>query len=64
MTSATGIVALTLSLPVDVLMKSEPAIIATIEARPTLRSVLRSPVPRIVFMCAGPQAALNALTSS
>ena len=41
-------------------MKSEPAIIATIEARPTLRSVLRSPVPRIVFMCAGPQASLKA----
>ena len=41
------------SLPVDVLMKSAPAIIATQLARATLRSVIRSPVPRIAFMCAG-----------
>ncbi len=55
MTSETGSVAFTLSLPVDVLIKSAPAIIATQLARATLRSVIRSPVPRIAFMCAGPQ---------
>src|ERR1700728_254904 len=52
-TSETGRVALTASLPVDVLMKSEPAIIATTEARPTFRKVRRSPVPRMAFMRAG-----------
>jgi hypothetical protein len=46
-------------------MKSAPAIIATQLARATLRSVIKSPVPRIAFMCAlGPHASLNAATSS
>src|SRR5208337_4589558 len=63
-TRPTGKVALVGSLPVEVLMKSAPAIMATTLARPTLRSVSRSPVPRITFMCADPQACLNAATSS
>ena len=46
----TGSVALTASLPVEVLMKSAPAIIATIEARPTSRRLPSSPVARIAFM--------------
>ncbi len=50
MARPTGSVALTLSLPVEVLMKSAPAIIATIEASVTLRSVARSPVPRMTLM--------------
>src|SRR5467141_1236765 len=64
MTRLTGSVALTVSLPVDVFMKSAPAIIATTLARATLRSVSKSPVPRITFRCAGPQAFLNAAVSS
>ena len=44
-TRPTGSVALTGSLPVEVLMKSAPAIMATRLARATLRSVPRSPVP-------------------
>ncbi len=39
-------------------------LIATHDARPTLRSVLRSPVAMIDFMCTSPQASLNARTSS
>ena len=64
MTKPTGSVALIASLPVEVLMKSAPAIMATMLARATLRSVTRSPVPRITFMCADPQAALKVATSS
>ncbi len=64
MTRLTGSVALTASLPVEVLMKSEPAIIATIEARPTSRRLPSSPVARIAFMCASPQAARKARISS
>ena len=64
MARPTGSVALTLSLPVEVLMKSAPAIIATIEASMTLRSVARSPVPRITLRCASPQAARMATISS
>src|SRR5256885_16594522 len=63
-TTPTGSTALTGSLPVDVLMKSAPAIIATMLARATLVSVARSPVPRIAFMCARPQASRNARTSA
>ena len=63
MTRATGRVAFTPSLPVEVLMKSDPAIIAIMEARPTLRSVARSPVARMVFIWALPQAVLKAFTS-
>src|SRR5436190_1021370 len=63
-TTPTGSTAFTDSLPVDVLMKSAPAIIATMLARATLVSVARSPVPRIAFMCARPQASRNARTSA
>ncbi|MGY4452559.1 hypothetical protein ACVWZR_007219 [Bradyrhizobium sp. i1.3.1] len=62
--SVTGSVALTPSLPVEVLMKSAPAIMQTIDALATLRSVLRSPVARIVFRCASPQAARKSRTSA
>src|SRR6266581_7509982 len=64
MTTPTGSTALMGSLPVDVLMKSAPAIIATMLARATLVSVASSPVPRIAFMCARPQASRNARTSA
>src|SRR5213078_2779413 len=64
MTTPTGRVAFTVSLPVDVLMKSAPAIIATWLARATFTSVARSPVPRITFMWASPQASRKARTSS
>src|SRR5947207_311354 len=64
MTTPTGSVALTGSLPVDVLMKSAPAIIATWLARATFASVARSPLPRITFMCAGPHASRNSRISS
>src|SRR5205814_749104 len=63
-TTPTGSVALTGSLPVDVLMKSAPAIIATWLARATCASVARSPLPRITFMCAGPHASRNSRISS
>ena len=45
-------------------MKSAPAIMATKLARATLRSVSKSPVPKITFKCAGPQASLNVAISS
>ena len=54
MTKPTGSVALVGSFPVEVLMKSAPAIMATKLARATLRSVSRSPVPRMTFICAEP----------
>ena len=57
MARVTASVALTLSLPVEVLMKSAPAIMQTSDARATLRSVFRSPVARIAFTWALPQAA-------
>ena len=63
-TNPTGSVALVGSFPVEVLMKSAPAIIATKLARATLRNVIRSPAPRITFMWADPQACLNAAISS
>ena len=58
-TSETGSVAFTDSLPVEVLMKSAPAIMATQLARAMLRSVIRSPVPRIAFMCVRPASFLE-----
>ena len=64
MTRLNGSVAFTPSLPVDVLMKSEPAIIATMLARATLPSVASSPVARMLFMCASPHASRNMRTSS
>ncbi|MNY69893.1 hypothetical protein D3C86_2079030 [compost metagenome] len=48
--------ALTFSLPVEVLMKSAPASMQTSEALAMLVWVASSPVPRIVLMCASPQA--------
>src|SRR5579859_6857529 len=48
----------------EVLMKSAPAIMATMEARATLRRVSRSPVPRMTLRCAGPQACLKEAISS
>ncbi len=63
-TRPTGNVAFVASFPVEVLMKSAPAIMATTLARPTLRRVSKSPVARITFMCAPPQACLKAATSS
>ena len=62
-TIPTGRVAFTASLPVDVLMKSAPAIMAARLARATFVSVARSPVPRITFRCASPHASRNAFTS-
>src|SRR5260370_778649 len=59
-TKPTGKVAFVGSLPVEVLMKSAPAIIATTLARATLRNVSRSPVPRITFV----ETALHALEGS
>ena len=64
MVRLTGRVAFRSSLPVDVLMKSAPACIATMLALYTLRSVLRSPVPRMAFMWEAPQASRMAATSS
>ena len=52
------------TLPVLVLMKSAPAIIATMLARATSRRVPNSPVARIALRWAGPQAARKALISS
>ena len=49
-------VALTPSLPVDVLIKSAPAIMHTREACITFCMVPHSPVARMTFMCASPQA--------
>ncbi|RMZ98901.1 hypothetical protein BpHYR1_047845 [Brachionus plicatilis] len=56
MTNAFTKVALTPSLPVDVFIKSVPAIIATIDAF--------SPTARIDFMCAFPQASFICFNSS
>ena len=64
MTSVTGSVAAGVTLPVEVLMKSAPASIASQDARRTLSSVLSSPVSRITFRCASPQAARTAVISS
>ena len=59
MTRATGGVAAGLTLPVEVLMKSAPASSASTDARRTLSSVTSSPVSRMTFRCAVPQAALR-----
>ena len=48
-TRLTGSVAFTGSIPVEVLMKSEPAIIATTAAFATLPIEPSWPVPRMVF---------------
>ena len=49
MTRVTGSVAAGATLPVEVLMKSAPASMASQDARRTLSSVLSSPVSRITF---------------
>ena len=64
MVRLTGSVAFTASFPVEVLMKSAPAIMQTRLARPTFLSVPSSTVARIVFRCAAPQASRNSRTSS
>ena len=64
MTRPTGRVALMVSFPVEVLMKSAPAIMATRLALATLRKVTRSPVPRMTLRWAGPAASLKATISS
>ena len=60
----TGSVALTASFPVEVLMKSAPAIMQTRLARATLRRVTSSPVARIALTWASPQAARISRISS
>ena len=52
------------SLPVEVLMKSAPAIIQTIDAFATFLSVSKSPTPSIALICLFFAAFLNSLTSS
>ena len=52
------------TLPVEVLMKSAPASMASQEARLTLSSVASSPVSRMTLRCARPQASRTARTSS
>src|SRR5215468_542944 len=64
MTKVTGSVAAGATLPVEVLMKSAPASIASQDARRTLSSVPSSPVSRITFRCASPQALRTAAISS
>ena len=63
-TRLTGSVAFTVSFPVEVLMKSAPAIMQTRLARATLRSVPSSPVAKIALTCASPQAARISRISS
>src|SRR5215217_6530676 len=64
MTSCTGSVAAPGSFPVDVLMKSPPAAIASSDARRTLSYVPSSATSRITFRCARPHASLTRTISS
>ena len=64
MVRLTGRVAFTLSLPVDVLMKSAPAIMHTRDAFATFRRVPSSPVARIALTWASPQASRKVRISS
>ena len=64
MTSVTGSVAAGVTLPVEVLMKSAPASMASQDARRTLSSVPSSPVSRITLRCAPPHAPRTAAISS
>ena len=64
MHSVTGRVAAGETFPVDVLMKSAPPAIATSDARRTASYVPSSPVSRITFRWASPQASFTATTSS
>src|SRR5215475_9226398 len=63
-TSATGGAAAGVTLPVEVLMKSAPASIASQAARRVLSRVASSPVSRITLRCVGPHASRTARTSS
>ena len=63
-TRVTGSVAAGATLPVEVLMKSPPASMASHEARRTLSYVTSSPVSRITLRWASPQAALISTISS
>lgn len=63
-TNVTGIVAAGLIFPVEVLMKSAPARIAISLAWRTLSNVESSPVSKITFKRALPQASLIAAISS
>ena len=63
-TRQTGRVAAGEILPVEVLMKSPPASIASQEARRTASRVTSSPVSRITLRCASPQASFTATISS
>ena len=56
----TGIVAAGEILPVEVLMKSPPASIASHEARRTLSYVTSSPVSRMTLRCASAPSAAQA----
>ncbi len=57
-------VAFTGSLPVDVLIKSAPAIMQTALARATFVNVPSSPVARMALTCASPHASRNCCISS
>src|SRR5215475_6208807 len=63
-TSATGGAAAGVTLPVEVLMKSAPASIASQAARRVLSRVASSPVSRITLRCVGLHASRTARTSS
>src|SRR5499427_1867055 len=63
-TSAPGGVAAGVTLPVEVLMKSAPASMASQAARAVLSRVASSPVSRITLRCAVPHASRTARTSS
>src|SRR5580704_14614847 len=64
MTRATGGVAAGVTLPVEVLLKSAPAIMASQEARATLSRVASSPVSRMTLRRAGAQASRTARISA
>ena len=64
MHSAFGRVALTPILPVDVLMKSAPAAMASTDARRIASYEPSSPVSRITLRCAAPAASFDATISS
>src|ERR671919_439077 len=61
---APACVALEAILPVEVLMKSAPAAMASIEALRTWSYDPSSPISRITFRCAVPQASLDRVISS
>ena len=64
MTSVTGSVAAGETFPVEVLITSAPASMASHDARRTLSYVASSPVSRITLRWASPHASLVATISS